>query len=77
MCLNQEQIKLLFVEIYQAADNATFTNIIECNGLIMPILPLIMAVAATVSALASARGATASASISAKNSAEEEKHHRE
>ena len=58
-------------------DGSTFTNTIERNGGILPIIPLIMAVTAGISALASAGGATASAIISAKNSAEDERHHRE
>ena len=75
--LSLEQVKLLPDEIKNSVDGSTFTNTIERNGGIIPIIPLIMAVAAGVSALASAGSATASAIISAKNSAEDEKHHRE
>ena len=75
--LNLEQVKLLPDEIKNSVDGSTFTNTIERNGGIIPIIPLIMAVTAGISALAAAGGSTASAIISAKNSAEDEKHHRE
>ena len=75
--LNLEQVKLLPDEIKNSVDGSTFTNTIERNGGIIPIISLIMAVTAGISALASAGSATASAIISAKNSAEDEKHHRE
>ena len=75
--LSLEQVKLLPDEIRNSVDGSTFTNTIERNGGILPIIPLIMAVTAGISALASAGGATASAIISAKNSAEDERHHRE
>ena len=68
--LNKEQVKLLPNEIQQAADNTTFTNTIERNGGLLPIIPLIGAIAAGISALASAGGVAAYAIISAKNSAE-------
>ena len=71
--LNQEQIKLLPDEIQHAADNTTFSETIERNGRIIPLIPLIGAIAARISALASAEEATASAIISAKNSAEDER----
>ena len=74
--LNKEQIKLLPNEIQRAADNTTFDNTIERNGEIIPLIPLIDAIAAGISALASAGGATASAIISAKNSAEQERHNK-
>ena len=73
--LNLEQLKLLPDEIKNSEDGSTFTNTIERNGKILPIIPLIMAVTAGISALASAGGATASAIISTKNSAEDERHY--
>ena len=75
--LNQEQIRLLPVEVQQAAVNTAFNDTIELNGGIIPLIPLIGAIAAGISALASAGGATASAIMNAKNSDEDEKHHRE
>ena len=75
-CLNKEQIKLLSIEIQQAADNTTFNNTIERNGGIIPLILLIGAIAAGISALASAGGATASAIISEKDSAEQERHNK-
>ena len=75
--LNLEQVKLLPDEIKNSFDGSTFTNTIERNGGIIPIIPLIAAIAAGVSALASAWSATASAIISAKNSAEDERHHKQ
>ena len=75
--LNIEQINLLPDEIRNAPDNTTFTDTIERNGGIIPLLSLIGAIAAGITALASAGGATASAVISAKNSAEQERHNRE
>ena len=75
--LNLVQVKLLPDEIKNSVDNLTFTNTIERNGGILQIIPLIMAVTSGISALASAGGATASAFISAKNSAEDERHYRE
>ena len=75
--LNKEQIMLLPNEIQQATDNTTFTNTIERNGGLLPIIPLIGAIAAGISALASAGGATASAIISAKNSTEQERHNKQ
>ena len=75
--LNKEQIKLLPNEIQQAADNTTFINTIERNGGLLPIIPLIGAIAMGISALASAGGATASAIISAKNFAEQERHNKQ
>ena len=75
--LNLEQVKLLPDETKNSVDDSTFTNTIERNNAILPIIPLIMAVTAGISALASAGKATASAIISAKNSAEDERHHRE
>ena len=75
--LNKEQIKLLPNEIQQASDNTTFTNTIERNGGLLPIIPLISAIYMSILALASAGGAKSSAIISAKNSTEKEKHHRE
>ena len=74
--LNKEQIKLLPNEIQQATNNTTFTNTIERNGGLLPIIPLICAIAAGISALASAGKATGSAIISAKNSAEQERHNK-
>ena len=74
--LNKEQIKHLPDEIRNATDNSTFNDTIERNGGIIPLIFLIGAIAAGISALASAGGATASAIISAKNAAEEERHHR-
>ena len=75
--LNLEQVKLLQNEIKISVEGSTFTNTIERNGGILPIIPLIAAVAAGISVIASAGGATANAIISAKNSAEEKRHHRE
>ena len=75
--LNLEQVKVLPKEIRESEDGSIFTNTIERNGGIIPLIPLIGAIAAGISALASAGWATASAIISAKNSAEEERHHRE
>ena len=75
--LNKEQIMFLPNEIQQATNNTTFTNTIERNGGLLPIIPLIGAIAAGISALASAGGATASAIISAKNSAEQERHNKQ
>ena len=75
--LNIEQVNLLPDEIKNAPDNTTFTDTIVRNGGILPLLPLIGAIAAGITALASAGGATASAVISAKNSAQQERHNRE
>ena len=75
--LSQKQVKLLLDEIKNSVDGWTFTNIIERNGGFLSIIPLIAAVAAEISALASAGGVTACAIISAKNSAEETRHHYE
>ena len=75
--LNLEQVKLLPKEIRESEDGSIFTNTIERNGGIIPLIHLIGDIAAGISALASAGGATASAIISAMNSAEEERHHRE
>ena len=75
--LSLEQVKLLPDEIKNSVDGSIVTNTIERNGGILPIIPLIMAVTAGISALASAGGATASAIINAKNSAEEERNHRD
>ena len=75
--LNKEQIILLPNEIQQTTNNTTFTNTIERNGGIIPLTPLINAIAAGISALASAGGATASAIISAKNSAKQERHNKQ
>ena len=75
--LNKEQIMLLPNEIQQTTNNTTFTNTIERNGGLLPIIPLIGAIAAGVSALASVGGTTASAIISAKNSAEQERHNKQ
>ena len=75
--LNLEQVKLLPDEIKHSVDGSTFTNTIERNGGILPIIPLIMAVTAGISALAAAGGTTASAIISAKNFAEDERHHKQ
>ena len=75
--LNIEQVNLLPDEIRNAPNNTTFTNTIERNGGIIPLLPLIGAIAAGITALASAGRATASAVISAKNSTEQERHNRE
>ena len=72
--LNKKQIRLLPVEIKQAGNNTTFNNTIERNGGIIPLIPLIGAIAMGISALG---GATASAIISAKNSAEDERHHKQ
>ena len=43
--LNKEQIMLLTNEIQQASDYTTFTNTIERNGGLVPIIPLIGAIA--------------------------------
>ena len=67
--LNKEQIKLLPVELKQAGNNTTFNNTIERNGGIIPLLPLIGAIAMGISTLTATGGATTSAIISAKNSA--------
>ena len=75
--LNIEQVKLLPDEIKNAPDNTTFTDTIERNGGIFPLLPLIGAIAAEITALASAGGAIGSAVISAKNSGEQKRHHRQ
>ena len=75
--LNLKQVKLLPDVIKHSVDGSTFTNTIERNGGLIPIIPLIAAIAAGVSALASAGSATASAIISAKNSAEDERHHKQ
>ena len=64
--LNKEQIILLSKEIQQATNNTTFTNTIERNGGLLPIIPLIGAIAMDISALASAGGTAASAIIIAK-----------
>ena len=68
---------LLPNEIQQATYTTTFTNTIERNGGLLPIIPLIGAIAAGISALASAGGATASDIISAKYSAEQERHNKQ
>ena len=75
--LNIEQVNLLPDEIRNASDNTTFTDTIERNGGILPLLHLIGAIAAGITALASAGEATASAVISAKNSTEQKRHNRE
>ena len=67
--LNIEQINLLPDEIRNTPDNTTFTDTIEQNDGIIPLLPLIGVIAAGITALAFVGGATASAVISAKNSA--------
>ena len=74
--LNIEQVNLLPDKIRNAPDNTTFTDIIERNGGIIPLYPLIGAIAAGLTALAFAGEATASAVIRAKNSAEQERHNR-
>ena len=63
--LNIEQVNLLPEKIINAPDNTTFTDTIERNGGIIPLFPLIGAIAAGITVLASAGGATASAVISA------------
>ena len=73
---NKKQIKLLPNKIQQAADNTSFNNTIERNGGIIPLIFLIGAIAAGISALGSPEGVTASAIISAKNSAEQERHNK-
>ena len=75
--LNIEQVKLLPDEIKNAPDNTTFTDNIVRNGGILPLLFLIGVIVAGITALASVGGATASSVISAKNSAEQERHNRE
>ena len=75
--LNIEQINFLQDEIRNAPDNTIFTDTIERNIGIIPLLPLIDAIAAGIMELASAGGATASAVNSAKNCAEQERHNRE
>ena len=75
--LNIEQVKLLPDEINNAPDNTTFTDNIVKNSWILPLLPLIGAIAAGITALASVGGATAIAVISAKSFGEQEIHHRQ
>ena len=75
--LNIEQINLLPDEIWNAPDNTTFTNTIERNGGIIPLLDLLGAIPAGITALGSSGGATASAVIIEKNSAEQKRHNRE
>ena len=71
--LNIKQINLLLDEIRNAPDKITFRDTIERNGVIIPLVPLIGAIAAGITALASAGGATATVVISAKNSAKQER----
>lgn len=75
--MNQNQMNILPDEIKSAPNGTVFNNTIERNGGIIPIIPIIAAIAAGISALASAGGATATAVLAAKKNSEDERHHRE
>ena len=75
--LNIKQVNLLPDEIKQAPDNTTFTDTIERNGGIIPLLPLIGAIAAGVNALTSVADTTSSIVLATRKANEEERHHRQ
>ena len=76
--LNKAQVDILPPELKDAEDNKTFVDNIETKtGGIIPILPVIAAIAAGITALSTAGGVAANTIISAKNSAETERHNKE
>ena len=73
--MNKSQVDILPSELKDDEDNKTFVDNIETkNGGIIPLLPVIAAIAAGITALSTAGGVTANTIISAKNSAETERH---
>ena len=63
-------------EIKNALDNTTFHDTIERNGGILPILPLIVAIAAGITALSAAGVAAANAILSAQKNNQDERPHK-
>ena len=75
--LNIEQVNLLPDEIKQSPDNTTFTNTIERNGGIIPLLPIIGAIVAGVKALTYVADTTSSIISANRKATEDERHHRQ
>ena len=75
--LNLEQVKTLPDEIKNSVDGSIFKNTIERNGGLIPIIPLIGAIAMGISALASAAGTTASVVLANKQANETERHNKQ
>jgi hypothetical protein len=74
--LNKLQRKSLPPEILNMQVGTTFTNNIEKEGGIFPIIPLIGAIAAGISALTGVAGVTASSILKAKENSEQARHNK-
>lgn len=75
--LNADEVRLLPPEALAAPAGTTFDNALERDGGVLPLLPLLGAIAAGVSALAGVGSTTANVVLNAKKHAEEERHNRE
>ena len=76
--LNKAQVDILPPELKDAEDYKTFVDNIDTkSGGIIPILPVIAAIAAGITALSTAGGVAANTIISAKNLSESERHNKE
>ena len=74
--MNKHQRMCLPEEIIKMQIGSRITNNIERNGGILPIIPLIGAIAAGISALTGAAGVTANAVLKSKENAEQARHNR-